>query len=95
VEDQVQGKRNDRGEIVDHPGVGRKGAEVDHAADDDDDTYVHPAVGFHDERNLLEEVGVLLLLARCSPLHVDVEQVSKKSEGNVERDTSEEAGHER
>ena len=95
MEDQVQRQRNDRSKVVDPPVGGGEGAEVDHAADDDDNADIHPLICLHEERNLLEEVGILLLLARCSPLHVDVEQVGKKSQGDVERDTSEEAGHER
>ena len=95
MEDEVQRKGNDCSEIVDPPVCRRESAKVDHAADDDDDTDIHPFVRLNEERNLLEEVGVLLLLARGSPLHVDVEKVGKKSQGDVERDTAEETGHER
>jgi hypothetical protein len=82
-------RKNTR-QTINLPTVGRKVAKVDHAADHREHEHVHPLEALPDLGELSEEVGVVLLLGRCAPAHVDGEHVRANGQKDVERDTTKE-----
>jgi hypothetical protein len=82
-------RKNTR-QAIDLPAVGRKLAEVDHAADHREHEHVHPLEAFPDLGQLRKEVGVVLFFGRGTPAHVDGEHVRANGQQDVERDAAEE-----
>ena len=95
MESQVDRQRHNRSIIRNRPVRVRESSQVNHTANDQENEDVHPLERLEDLGQLLEEVGVLLLLGGGAPLHVDVEEVGQQRERDVEGDAAEEAGHQR
>jgi len=62
---------------IDLLAMGREVAQIDHPADREEYETIYPLEPLPDLWQLGEEVGVVLLLSRCTPAHVDVLNVMK------------------
>jgi hypothetical protein len=76
--------RRDRSETFDLPSVRSEVAQVDHPADQWDHQQIHPLEALEDLGQLLEEIGVILLLSGGTPVHVDTEHMGQKSHTEME-----------
>lgn len=73
----------------------RKAAKVNHGTNQRNHQHVHPLETRPNLRHLREEVGIILLLRRRTPVHVDTEHVRQDCHADVEREAAKEDYEER
>lgn len=79
-----------RSEPLDIPTVGSEATKIDHAADHWNHQHVHPLETRKDLWQLLEEIRVILLFGRSTPIHINAEHVRKDGHQDVKREPTKE-----